>query len=95
MQSHRSAAWVPVYGTSVVDRVSQRRLPRHEPWKRPAYCLMDNYHHRLIETPPVNPSQGMRQLNGRYTWAFNRHHERFGHLATLSRRLKQVERADR
>ena len=45
-----------------------------------AYCLMDNHYHLLIETLQPNLSLGMRQLNGRYTQAYNRRHERAGHL---------------
>jgi len=49
-------------------------------WRCHAYCLMDNHYHLLLETPQANLSQGMRQLNGRYTQAFNRRHRRVGHL---------------
>ncbi|MDD2337129.1 MAG: transposase [Geobacteraceae bacterium] len=49
-------------------------------WLCHAYCLMDNHYHLLIETPEGNLSAGMRQLNGVYTQAFNRSHERDGHL---------------
>jgi putative transposase len=49
-------------------------------WVCHAYCLMDNHYHLLLETPQPNLSQGMRQLNGRYTQGFNRRHHRVGHL---------------
>lgn len=49
-------------------------------WLCHAYCLMDNHYHLLIETPKLNLSLGMRQLNGIYTQAFNRRHRRVGHL---------------
>jgi REP-associated tyrosine transposase len=49
-------------------------------WLCHAYCLMDNHYHLLVETPQPNLSRGMRQLNGRYTQTFNRHHRRVGHL---------------
>lgn len=49
-------------------------------WLCHAYCLMDNHYHLLIETPTANLSQGMRQLNGRYTQTYNRAHRRVGHL---------------
>jgi len=49
-------------------------------WLCHAYCLMDNHYHLLLETPQPNLSLGMRQLNGRYTQAFNRRHHRVGHL---------------
>lgn len=41
---------------------------------------MDNHYHLLLETPDPNLSLGMRQLNGVYTQAFNRNHQRVGHV---------------
>ncbi|MBI5626428.1 MAG: transposase [Nitrosomonadales bacterium] len=49
-------------------------------WICYAWCLMDNHYHLLIQTPDVNLSKGMRQLNGVYTQASNRRHLRVGHL---------------
>ncbi len=49
-------------------------------WICHAYCLMDNHYHLLIETPDGNLSKGMRQLNGVFTQASNRRHQRSGHL---------------
>ena len=49
-------------------------------WICHAYCLMTNHYHLLIETPDSNLSKGMRQLNGVYTQAFNRLHNRVGHV---------------
>lgn len=49
-------------------------------WVCHAYCLMNNHYHLLIETPDANLSQGMRQLNGVYTQAFNRVKNRAGHV---------------
>lgn len=49
-------------------------------WLCHAYCLMDNHYHLVIETPKPNLSIGMRQLNGRYTQAYNRRHEQVGHV---------------
>ena len=49
-------------------------------WVCHAYCLMSNHYHLLVETPDANLSRGMRQLNGVYTQAFNRRHDRVGHL---------------
>jgi REP element-mobilizing transposase RayT len=49
-------------------------------WMCHAYCLMDNHYHLLVQTPQPNLSLGMRQLNGRYTQAYNRRHHRVGHL---------------
>jgi putative transposase len=41
-------------------------------WRCHAYCGMTNHYHVVVETPDVNLSQGMRQLN--------RHHGLVGHL---------------
>jgi len=49
-------------------------------WLCHAYCLMGNHYHLLLETPEPNLSRGMRQLNGVYTQAFNRRHDRVGHV---------------
>ena len=49
-------------------------------WFCHAYCLMNNHYHLIIETPEGNLSQGMRQLNGVYTQAYNRRHKRVGHI---------------
>lgn len=45
-----------------------------------AHCLMGNHYHLLLETPDANLSLAMRQLNGVYSQAFNRRHERPGHV---------------
>ncbi|MFQ6024878.1 MAG: transposase, partial [Acidiferrobacterales bacterium] len=57
-------------------------------WRCHAYCLMGNHYHLLVETPEGNLSKGMRELNGRYTQAFNRRHRRVGHL--LQGRFKAI-----
>jgi REP element-mobilizing transposase RayT len=49
-------------------------------WRLHAYVLMGNHYHLLVETPVPSLSRGMRHLNGVYTQAFNRRHERVGHL---------------
>lgn len=49
-------------------------------WLCHAYCLLDNHYHLIIETLDPNLSLGMRQLNGVYTQAFNRAHQRVGHV---------------
>ena len=49
-------------------------------WLCHAWCLMDNHYHLMIQTPDGNLSKGMRQLNGVYTQASNRRHQRVGHL---------------
>jgi putative transposase len=49
-------------------------------WLCHAFCLLDNHYHLVIETIDPNLSIGMRQLNGVYTQAFNRAHQRVGHV---------------
>lgn len=49
-------------------------------WLCHGYCLMSNHYHLIIETLDSNLSKGMRQLNGVYTQATNRRHNRTGHL---------------
>lgn len=49
-------------------------------WVCHAYCLITNHYHLVIETPNSNLSKGMRQLNGVFTQASNRRHQRSGHL---------------
>ncbi|HJQ75288.1 MAG TPA: transposase [Gaiellaceae bacterium] len=49
-------------------------------WRQLSYCLMGNHFHLLTQTPEPNLAFGMHQLNGRYAQAFNRRHDRVGHL---------------
>lgn len=49
-------------------------------WLCHAYCLMGNHYHLVVETPEGNLSLGMRHLNGLYTQASNRRHQRTGHV---------------
>jgi len=57
-------------------------------WRCYGYCLMDNHYHLLVETPEGHLSDGMRRLNGTYTQAFNRRHQRVGHV--LQGRYKSI-----
>jgi REP element-mobilizing transposase RayT len=61
-------------------------------WLCHAYCLMGNHYHLLIETVDADLSKGMRELNGRYTQAFNRRHHRVGHLFQGRFKAMLVER---
>ncbi len=45
-----------------------------------AYVLMDNHFHLVVETPKGNLSEFMRHFNVSYTGAYNRRHNRVGHL---------------
>lgn len=64
------------------------RICKRCEWRLWAYCLMDNHYHLLIETLKPTLSRGMREVNGVYTQAFNRHHRRAGHV--LQGRYKAV-----
>ena len=49
-------------------------------WQIHAWCQMSNHYHLIVETMEGNLSAGMRQLNGVYTQAINRRHQRTGHV---------------
>ncbi len=57
-------------------------------WRLHAYVLMGNHYHLLVETPEANLSRGMHRINALYSQAFNRRHERVGHL--LQGRFKAI-----
>lgn len=62
--------WLEIFG-SVCKRCN---------WVCHAWCQLSNHYHIVVETVEGNLSQGMRQLNGVYTQAFNRSHQRVGHV---------------
>ena len=45
-----------------------------------SYCLMGNHYHFVLHTRQGNLSLLMRHINGVYTQAFNRRHNKVGHL---------------
>jgi REP element-mobilizing transposase RayT len=45
-----------------------------------AYCAMPNHYHLLVETPRANLKRAIQHLNGVYAQAFNRRHDRVGHV---------------
>lgn len=57
-------------------------------WRLHAYVLMGNHYHLLLETPEPNLSRGMHRVNAIYSQAFNRRHDRAGHL--LQGRFKAI-----
>jgi REP element-mobilizing transposase RayT len=65
-----------------------RRACERFQWRLWAYCLMDNHYHLLVETLQPTLSRGMREVNGVYTQAFNRRHQRVGHV--LQGRYKAI-----
>ena len=62
--------WLEIFG-SVCERFN---------WRCHAWVQMDNHYHLVVETVEGNLSKGMRQLNGVYTQAHNRRHNRVGHV---------------
>ena len=49
-------------------------------WLCPAYCLMPNHYHLVIETPNAGLSRGMHRLNSTYAHLFNERYGFDGHL---------------
>jgi putative transposase len=49
-------------------------------WVCPAYCLMTNHFHLLVQTPDADLAVGMHRLNSAYANYFNRRYDRVGHL---------------
>lgn len=60
-------------------------------WRCLAYCLLPDRYEIVVETRRATLSQGMRQLNGRYTQAFNRRHGIGGHVFQGRFRAVMVE----
>ena len=60
-------------------------------WRCLAYCLLPDRYHLVVETRQATLARGMRQLNGRYTQAFNRHHGIGGHVFQGRYRSVMVE----
>jgi putative transposase len=55
-------------------------IARRCDWRCPAYTLMSNHYHLLVETRIADLSAGMRMLNGTYAQRFNEKYARVGHL---------------
>jgi putative transposase len=49
-------------------------------WICRMFCLMPTHYHLLLEVPADELQIGMKTLNWRYAWWFNRRHARWGHL---------------
>src|SRR5215204_4314827 len=49
-------------------------------WLCPAYCLMTNHFHLVVQTPNADLAAGMHHLNSTYANYFNRRHAHVGHL---------------
>lgn len=61
-------------------------------WQIWGYCLMTNHYHLLLETRAPNLARGMHDINGSYSQAFNRRHQRVGHVFQGRYRAVHVER---
>lgn len=61
-------------------------------WRCLAYCLLPDRYHLVVETRQPTLARGMRQINGRYTQAFNRRHGVGGHLFQGRYRAVMVEK---
>jgi REP element-mobilizing transposase RayT len=59
----------------IVAAVSQRY---HLKWR--SFTLMTTHYHGCVETPFANLPEGMRQINGEYSRAWNRSHGKRGHM---------------
>jgi REP element-mobilizing transposase RayT len=59
-------------------------------WVCLAYCLMTTHYHMLVMTPNGDLDRGIQRLNGSYAQAFNRQHERAGHLFGARYRARLV-----
>lgn len=60
-------------------------------WRCFAFCLLPDRYHLVVETRRATLARGMRQLNGRYTQAFNRRHGIGGHVFQGRYRSVMVE----
>jgi REP element-mobilizing transposase RayT len=49
-------------------------------WQVHVFCLMTNHYHLVVEALRDDLSDGFHRLNGVYAQAFNRRHDRRGHL---------------
>jgi putative transposase len=49
-------------------------------WMCPAYCLMTNHFHLVLQTPNADLAAGMHGLNSAHANYFNRRHDHVGHL---------------
>ncbi|HVL96077.1 MAG TPA: transposase [Solirubrobacteraceae bacterium] len=55
-------------------------VARRTSWRCLAYCLMGTHIHLIVETDRADLGHGVQLLHGRYARAFNRRHDRVGHL---------------
>jgi len=56
------------------------RVARGRNWRCPAYTLMTNHYHAIVDCELESLSAGMAKLNGSYAHQFNEKYARVGHL---------------
>ena len=57
-----------------------RIVARRRNWRCPAYTLMTNHYHVIVDCEIKSLSSGMAWLNGNYAQHFNEKYARVGHL---------------
>ena len=71
-------------------RLMERTVDRFA-WEVYAITLMSNHFHLYFRTPKPNLSRGAQYLLGNYASAFNRRHQRDGHLLQGRFRCQVIE----
>jgi putative transposase len=75
-----------IFLTTLAEVVDERA------WMCPAYCLMTNHFHLLVQTPNPDLAAGMHGVNGTYANYFNRRHNHVGHLFQSRYKATVIER---
>ena len=63
-------------------------------WDVPAWCLLTNHFHLVVEVPAASLSAGMHRLASRYAHWFNARHLRTGHFFERRFSSKRIEGED-
>jgi len=63
-------------------------------WQVPAYCLMGNHFHMVLEMPLPTLVSGMKWMPGTYTRRFNARHRLRGHLFAGRYKALSVDESD-
>jgi putative transposase len=61
-------------------------------WVCPAYCLMTNHFHLLVQTRDADLAVGMHRLSSAHANYFNRRHDHVGHLFQSRYAAEVIER---
>jgi REP element-mobilizing transposase RayT len=73
------AVFMDDHDRSVFLHRMRQAIHRHK-WSCLAFCMLTTHVHLVVGTPEPNLGIGMQWLLGPYAQAFNRRHEREGHL---------------